>query len=587
MEKVRNDLKKILEINKKINSFSDLKDILENILLYARELFNALGGSLLLVDDEGKYLKFEVVHGEGKDKLTGIKIPLDKGIAGYVFSNQKPVISNNTDTDPRFFADVDKITGFKTQKILAVPLVKGNIPIGVIEVVNKVDNSDFNDYELELLSIFAEQAVIAINNALLLKKLKDRANELSYLYDISNFTISSIPNRKNLFQKIVDLIGEITKARKISIMFLDQKTGKLKVESCFGMDPQIASKVEVSIDDLSKPSSLCFNEGYYIFVKNVDRDPRFRPNKKLRYRTNSFAIFPIKSQGNTVGVLNLTEFDEGKKIEEEDIELLQVVSNQIGLAFESVRMYESDLERKALDSEIEIMNKIQNDMLTKNFNISNDLDINFAVLPYKMVGGDFYDVYKTDEGEVIFFLGDVSGKGLHASLFMAAAKYTVKAISFEFRDPKRILGISNNVLYQSTETGMFSTLFLGIINLKKLIILFSNAGHGQQFILRGNEVIHLNSKGIPLGIFEDYIYETKELKLNRGDIIVVYSDGITESVNINEEMFGEDRLIDLVRKYKNLPSKEIVRNVIESVMKFKVENPGYDDDISIGVIKVL
>lgn len=586
MEKIRSDLSKILEINKKINSFNDLKDILENILLYARELFNASGGSLLLVDEEGKYLKFEVVHGEGKDKLKGIKIPLNKGIAGYVFSNKTPVISNNTERDPRFFGGVDRITGFKTQKILAVPLIKGNIPIGVIEVVNKIDNSDFNESELELLSIFAEQAVIAINNALLLKKISDRANELSYLYEISNLTISSIPNRKELFMRIVTIIREITKAKRISIMFLDKKTNKLKIEASIGIDPNIASLVEVSVDDFSKPSSFCFNEGYYIFVSDVDKDPRFNPNKKLRYKTNSFVIFPIKTQGNTVGVLNITEFDETKKIEEEDIELLQVISNQIGLAFESVKMYEAELEKKALDREIEIMTKIQKEMLPSQFKISEHLDIYFLILPYKMVGGDFYDVYEVEKGKICFFLGDVSGKGLPASLFMAATKSTVKAISFEFKDPKRILETSNTIINQTNESSMFSTLFIGIVDLKNSILKFSNAGHGQQFILRNNEIIHLNTKGIPLSIFNDYVYESKEIKLNQGDIIVVYSDGITESVNTKEEMFGEDKLIESIKKYKDLSSKEIAEGVIKDLMEFKVENPSYDDDISIGVIKV-
>lgn len=118
------------------------------------------------------------------------------------------------------------------------------------------------------------------------------------------------------------------------------------------------------------------------------------------------------------------------------------------------------------------MTKIQTEMLPRNFNLSNKLDIYFFLKPYKMVGGDFFDVYNLSDNKICFFLGDVSGKGLHASLFMAAVKSTIKAISFEFRETKKILEISNSVLTQSSETGMFSTLFLGIINLEDNTLVF-------------------------------------------------------------------------------------------------------------------
>lgn len=587
MNNHKNDLSKILDINKKINSYSNLKDILDNILLSARELFNCAGGSLLLVDENNEYLKFEVVHGEGKEKLEGLKIPASKGIAGYIFSTQTPVISNNVEKDPRFFNAVDKITGMKTQKILGVPLVKDNKCIGVIEVINKKDNNDFTRSDLELLSILAEQSVIAITNATLLKKIQDRAKQLEYLHEISNFTISSIENSKEFFDKIVNFVSQLTNSKRVSIMILDEKTKELKIVSSIGIDKDIVGKIKVNIQDTNKPSVKAFLEGKEIVVSNVDKDPTFGPNKKLRYKTNSFMIFPIKTHSSTFGVLNITEIENTKLIEKEDIEFLQVLANQVGYGYESIRSYERKLEEKAFNMEIEIMTKIQTEMLPRNFNLSNKLDIYFFLKPYKMVGGDFFDVYNLSDNKICFFLGDVSGKGLHASLFMAAVKSTIKAISFEFRETKKILEISNSVLTQSSETGMFSTLFLGIINLEDNTLVFSNAGHGQQFILREDQIIYLHTKGIPLGIYPNTEYHQNKIELKKNDIIVMYSDGITESVNEKEEMFGEKRIIEIVKESINLPSEEITKRVIKKLMLFKTENPNYDDDISLGIIKIL
>ncbi|MCX8029757.1 MAG: SpoIIE family protein phosphatase [Brevinematales bacterium] len=584
--KTSSNLSKILDINKKINSYSDLRDILENILLSARELFNATGGSILLIDSDRKYLEFEVVHGEGKGKLEGIKIPVNKGIAGYIFSTKSPVISNDVASDSRFFSQIDKITGLKTQKLIGVPLIKDGQSIGVIEVVNKFDGSDFTEYDLELLSIFAEQVVIAINNAMMIKKIQERARELEYLYEISNTTISSIQNIKEVFDKIVNIVSEISDASRVSIMLYDGKDNVLKIVSSIGFDED-PSSISVGFDEVGEPSIIAFREGRHIIVPDIDKDPMFKLNKKLWYKTNSFLVFPIKTHNSVVGVLNITELEDIRKLEKEDIELIQVIANQIGYVYESITTYQREMEKKAFDKEIEVMRKIQMSMLPSVFNIHPKLDICFYVEPYKIVGGDFYDVFSISDDEVCFFLGDVSGKGLHSSIFMAAIKSTLKALSFEFKSPRRILEASNSILSQSSETSMFSTVFLGILNTVNGTLRFSNAGHSQQVILRNGEIIKLYTPGLPIGLYAHARYEESEIKLNTNDFIVVYSDGITESVNEKEEMFGEERLMKLISENFTLSATSLVNVVIEKLKEYKVENPNYDDDISLGIIKLI
>jgi serine phosphatase RsbU (regulator of sigma subunit) len=580
-------LQKILEINKKINASSNFREVISAILFSAIDLINTEGGSLLLSDDTGKFLTFEIVVGESKGKLEGLKIPSNKGIAGYIFTNNTPVISNDTENDPRFFGDVDKVSGMKTKKLLGVPLVKGGIVIGVIEVVNKVDGRDFVEDDLEILSIFAEQAAIAINNASLIKDLDQKARELAYLYDISNYTISSIPDRKNLFKKIVSVLSEISGADRISIMLFDESTRSLYIEACIGIDDSIVGSVRVDVNDISRPSAFVFSNGYYIFVKDMDTDGRFGRNKRLRYKSKSFISFPIKSQGKIVGVINITEFKEGLKIEQDDIGFLEVVSNQVGFAYDSVRMYEDRIQMEAWNRELEITRQIQMDLIPKSFNFTNLLDVHFALLPHYVVGGDFYDVYKLSENEICFFLGDVSGKGLPASIFMAASKSIIKAFSYEFKNPKRILDLSNLVLCESSESSMFATVFIGIIDMGRMSLAFSNAGHGQQFLVRGDKVINLYTKGLPVGIFNTTNYQFGETNLQRGDIIVVYSDGISESINDNNELFGEQRIIETIVENKHLTSKEIIDHLLRKVDEFSFKKSEYGDDISIGVIKVL
>lgn len=131
-------------------------------------------------------------------------------------------------------------------------------------------------------------------------------------------------------------------------MILDEKTKELKIVSSIGIDKDIVGKIKVNIQDTNKPSVKAFLEGKEIVVSNVDKDPTFGPNKKLRYKTNSFMIFPIKTHSSTFGVLNITEIENTKLIEKEDIEFLQVLANQVGYGYESIRSYEKKTRRKSI-----------------------------------------------------------------------------------------------------------------------------------------------------------------------------------------------------------------------------------------------
>ncbi len=579
-------LRAILEINKRINSFSSLSEIIESILQSAIDLLQARGGSLLLVDETGKYLKFESVIGDAKEKLEGLKFEATRGIAGYVFSNRESVISNNTLEDPRFFSEIDRFSGLTTKKIIAVPLVRAGTTIGVIEVINTLNDRDFTSEDLDIMNIFSEQASIAITNAVLLKQLNDKNKQLSYLYEISSYS-NKIFEEEKLFSEIVRLISELFEAERVSIMMYDQKVNSLVISACVGIDEKVIPQVMVNINEKDKISAFVFNSGEYVFISNMDIDKRFGSNKKLRYKTSSFVSIPVKSQGKVVGVLNVTELKGGRKFEQEDIELLLLLSNQIGLSYEAINAYKSRIESETLHRELEIMRRIQMDMLPKVYSVSDKVDAYFYVEPFELVGGDFFDIYTLDENRICFFIGDVSGKGMPASLFMAASKFTIKAYTFEFEQLDRVMNASNMALCEASKSSMFSTLFICVLDTKEMVLQFSNAGHNQQFLVRENgDVVRITTKGLPLGMFYESKYSTSSIKVYPNDIIVSYTDGISELENSNNEMFGDERIVEIVRKKRNLSSEKIVSSIIEIAKTFK-EGNSQTDDITIGIVKIL
>jgi phosphoserine phosphatase RsbU/P len=251
---------------------------------------------------------------------------------------------------------------------------------------------------------------------------------------------------------------------------------------------------------------------------------------------------------------------------------------------------EFEMARK--DAELQIAAEIQRNFLPETIPKTEGFDVAAKSIPAKEVGGDFFDVMPLEvipmsNARTGIMIADVSGKGVPAALFMALSRIVVRVTAMWFKQPSEVISFANPIISNNSKTGMFVTLFYGVLDNETRSITYVNAGHNPPIVLRKKtgEIEELNLTGIAVGALEDAEYTQVELQLSPGDVIVLYTDGITEAVNDREEMYDVPRLLETIRKTRDLSAQEIADEIIRSVFAFTGETPQFDD-ITLMVVKV-
>jgi sigma-B regulation protein RsbU (phosphoserine phosphatase) len=215
------------------------------------------------------------------------------------------------------------------------------------------------------------------------------------------------------------------------------------------------------------------------------------------------------------------------------------------------------------------------------------LDLAGLNIPYRDVGGDYYDWIRIVDNQIGLAIGDVSGKGVAAALLMAAFRASLLAEIRNHYAIRRILQKVNRLLFESTEPGKFVTAFYGVLDAKNRVFTFSNAGHNPPLLLHADgRAEWLTEGGLALGVLEDTTYEERPTPLMTGDVLVLYTDGVTEAANEHEEEFGVERLERLVRETAHRPAAEIVEAIRTQVNDFTGERH-LNDDLTLLVARLV
>lgn len=384
----------LIDVVKLLNSSLNFERIKKIIIEETKKIFYAEASSLLFLDKENNELYFDVATGEKGEAVKEIRVPADKGIAGWILKNEKSLLVKDVEKDHRFYNGVDKESEFLTKSIMGTPVYKGKEVLGVIEVLNKKGEQTFNENELRLLEVLADLASLNLRNAL--------------------------------------------------------------------------------------------------WHKNA-------------------------------------------------------------------------LAKERYESELRVAEKIQKKLIGKHSFDIDGYDYGYNYKACKAVGGDYYDILKNDKKEYLLTIADVSGKGVPTALIMTTLRsYLRTVVHFQLNLSECIDFINKNI-YRDTNSSIFITMILGILNIKRDSFKYINAGHLFPIkIDENNNYKNIVTNDIPIGVKEDYEYEIKEISLKSGDSVIMVTDGLTEATNEKSEMYGEKKLEkDLIylndKNYKNLDKKIFMR----------------------------
>lgn len=244
----------------------------------------------------------------------------------------------------------------------------------------------------------------------------------------------------------------------------------------------------------------------------------------------------------------------------------------------------AQLERRK--KELEIAQQIQESFLPHNIPLIENYDLAASSIPAQEVGGDFYDFIPISSAQTGLTIGDVSGKGIPAALFMAFSRTLLRAKACRNPGVGRMIESVNNFINEEPHSNMFVTLFYSVLDSSQNILTFVNAGHNPPLLLRndGGELIRLSTGGVVLGAMKGLKMDEKTIDLYPGDLLVLYTDGVTEAINQEEDQFGEKKLIEIIECNQNLPSEDLKNLIIDQVYDFASGTP-QSDDITLMVLR--
>ena len=283
-----------------------------------------------------------------------------------------------------------------------------------------------------------------------------------------------------------------------------------------------------------------------LMINDPRTDERFR-NVKWEESVRTVLCAPLMAKSKLIGILTIYNKKDESGFTDSDQRLLSIIAAQSAQVVENARLYEEEQEYKAMRKEMELASSIQKKLLPSTPPEIKGYSIGGRNLTAKSVGGDYFDYVKVDDHHWMVCLGDICGKGMPAALLMSNLQAILHGQVLHSLSPGEILKLANIQLFRNTDPEKFATVFLGILDAREHKLHFSNGGHEYPFYIKSDgNYDRLKSNGLPLGIMEMSDYGEETIEVDPGDCMLVYSDGITESINLQEEEFGESRLREIL-----------------------------------------
>ena len=392
--------------------------------------------------------------------------------------------------------------------------------------------------------------------------LETRVTNLSNINSLSR-TVLSIVELDHIINIILDAYFVLTGAKKVSLYLWEE--GKLINKQTRG-NVNFRGEVSYPIEILQKFTYQDYKRVYEELKKGFQISP-----------DEVIVVSPLLVKGKELGVIFIIE-DKNKFIGNDE-ETISALTIQVAIAINNAKIYADLRVKERISQELEVASRIQKTILPKNITNIYGLQIANYFEPAKEVGGDYYDYTVKDDENVSITIADVSGKGVPAAFLMALGRSILKTLERQGQSPADNLRNLNQIIYPDITEDMFITMLHSNFNNKTKILTYSNAGHNPLIVYRAKEdKVELHSvKGVAIGFMQGYNYKQGELKLEKGDIVLYYTDGITEAENPNKELFGFERLEKVIYDNRYNDVDTIKENILNEINIFRRDYPQVDD----------
>jgi phosphoserine phosphatase RsbU/P len=376
-------------------------------------------------------------------------------------------------------------------------------------------------------------------------------------------------------EQIVSLVFEAVPADRCMIMMRDAKNPDLKVAVARLRDRAgEVGEIRISRSVIDEVVS----NGKSVLTSDAQADPRFAGGTVMLQGVRSVLAVPLGVGANVFGIIYADSPLSDNRFTEDHLKVLTTLASVAAIRVENARLTEEQIERERLEREQQVASEIQQRFLPSSAPQVEGYELQGISFPCYEIGGDYYDFIQRDNGKLVIALGDVSGKGTAAALLMSSLHAAVHAQADTHDSIVKTISAVNRYLVESIPPNRFVTLFYAELDSNNGSLTFLNAGHNPPLIVHaGGTMEQLASGGLPLGIMSDAEFREGHTQLRHGDVLVVYSDGVSEAVNANGEEFGPTRLYEVVARNLDASAGGIRDRIESALTKFCQGTPAADD----------
>lgn len=555
----------LLEVSEQITSTLDLDELMSRMAAIVKRAIDYEVFAILLLSEKTQELSIRFSSGHPEEIVKGLRVKVGEGIVGRAAATRKSVLVNDVRKDPAYIQSLPSV-----RSELAVPLIAKNRVIGVIDLEAPWPDF-FTEQHQNLLELLAGRMALAVMNARLYRRTLRQARTLQLLNEISR-ELSSVLVLKDLLRRIGTLTKRLIEYHRFSILLLDEHTQTLNAVISMKEDERTPEKVTVAVDRGIVGAAV--RELKPILVPDVTRDERYIATNP---DTRSELAVPLVHRDKVIGVADL-ESPHPAHFTEEHARILSTLAPQIAIAIENSRLYERVLQSEARrERDLQRAREIQRHMMPTLSPTIPGLEVRARFLPAVELGGDLYDFLAYSKDRHVLTIGDVSGKGAPAALYGAMASGILRSLAREKFSPPEMLLKLNLALLERKIEGHFITLTYAIWEPKTKTLRLANAGMPLPLLLHRDQVRSIRAEGVPLGLLSNTEYQETTINLESGDLLAMFSDGLAEATNPQQEEFGIRRLEAILRGCVGCPLDQILETIFAEVNRFEAGHPRRDD----------
>ena len=399
---------------------------------------------------------------------------------------------------------------------------------------------------------------------------------LSLLYQLSQ-TFNSTLDLEQVLNIVIDEVVSTLQAERGFVMLRDEQ-GSLVFKVARGIDQRTIEDPEFQISH--GVLEQVAEEGKPILTSNAQSDSRFSARMSvIHLGLRSILCAPLVMKDKVIGAVYVDNRLQSGIFREEDLELLSAIAASAAIAIENARLYQIAIEKGRMDGELEMASRVQSSLIPQELPQILGWDFAARWVPARQVSGDFYDYFPVEGGKTGMVIADVVDKGMPASLFMAYSRSIIRASMASAANPHEGIEAVNRLICADDAYGMFLTLVFAEVFPKSGQVTYVNAGHNPPLLYHceSDELSELGRTGMLVGVDAEASYEGRQLVLESGDFIVLYTDGITEAINEQEQLFGMERLRNVARELRHSTADGIASGIQQAIENFTASMQQFDD----------